>query len=61
MNKYAISISDGHDEEWHFYETKEEYLAKFDAFKEVENDIHGYILNSNNEYEVINSYWDGNY
>ena len=60
MEKYAISISDGHDEEWYFYETKEEYLAKFDAFKEVESDIHGYILNSNNEYEVINSYWDGN-
>jgi len=60
MKKYAISISDGHDEEWYFYDTKEEYLNKFEAFKKIESDVHGYILNSDNEYEVINSHWDDN-
>jgi len=60
MTKYAISISDGHEEDWYYYNTKKEYLNEFDNFKKTESDIHGYILNSDNEYEVINSYWDGN-
>ena len=40
MKKYAISISDGHDEDWFYYNTKEEYdkmpIHKLeDTFKEV--------------------------
>ena len=58
--KFAISTSDGHDEEWFYFETKEQYLKAFDEFKESESDIHGYELNSNDEYEVIDSYWEKN-
>ena len=60
MKKYAISISDGHSEDWYFYDTEAEYSNSFEQFKTTESDIHGHILNSNNEYEVIDSYWDGN-
>lgn len=59
MKKYAISISDGHYEEWFFYKTFEDYSIGFETFKKNEDDIHGYTLNSDNEYEVINSYWVG--
>lgn len=57
MKKYAISISDGHDEDWFFYDTKEKYENAFYVFKIGEEDMHGYVLNENNEYEVIDSYW----
>lgn len=60
LMKFAISTSDGHDEEWFYFETKEQYLKAFDEFKESESDIHGYELNSNDEYEVIDSYWEKN-
>jgi hypothetical protein len=55
---YAISLSDGHNEDWYYYPNKEQYQISFDKFKETESDIHGYMLNSNKEYEVIESYWD---
>lgn len=56
--KFAISTSDGHDEDWFYFETREQYLKAFDEFKESESDIHGYELNSNDEYQVIDSYWE---
>jgi hypothetical protein len=56
---YAISISDGHDEDWFYYQSEEEYKRAFELFKIDESDIHGYVLNENDEYEVIDSYWDG--
>lgn len=58
--KFAISTSDGHDEDWFYFETREQYLKAFDEFKKSESDIHGYELNSNDEYEVIDSYWEKN-
>jgi hypothetical protein len=58
--KFAISTSDGHDEDWFYFETREQYLKAFDEFKESESDIHGYELNSNDEYQVIDSYWEKN-
>lgn len=58
LEDYAISISDGHDEDWFYYETYDQYVKEFNEFKKSESDIHGYKLNSNDEYEVIDSYWD---
>lgn len=57
--KYAISISDGRSEDWYYYRLEEDYKRAFNEFKESESDIHGHILNDNDEYEVIDSYWDG--
>jgi hypothetical protein len=59
LEKYAISISDGHNEDWHYYKTESQYQYAFERFKETESDVHGYILNENREYEVIQSHWDG--
>lgn len=58
ISPFAISISDGHEEDWYFYDTKEEVEESFENFKKIESDIHVYGLNSDYEYEVINSYWD---
>jgi hypothetical protein len=56
--KYAISVSDGHDDDWYYYKNKDDYRLSFEAFVEHNKDIdiHGYVLNSNNEYEVIDSH-----
>lgn len=60
MTKYAISTSDGHDEYWYYYDNIEEYQIGFKELKNYgEDDIHGYVLNDNEEYEVIDYYWDG--
>jgi len=56
---YGISTSDGHDEEWSYYETKEDAYQMFEIMQTYEDDIHLFELNDNNEYEVIDSYWDG--
>jgi hypothetical protein len=58
MEKYAITISDGHNEDWFYYNTKEEYDNAFKVFTDSEDDMHGYILNDDNEYEVIESYYN---
>ena len=56
---YAISTSDGHDEDWSYYPNKREYRKAFNKLKKTEDDIHGYKLTKNDEYEVIDSYWIG--
>ena len=56
LSKYAISTSDGHDEDWYYYETEVQYKEALDLFIKTESDVHGYILNASNEYEVIDSY-----
>lgn len=56
---YAISTSDGHDEEVTFYQSELEAREKFIYMQDYESDIHLFKLNENNEYEVIDSFWDG--
>ena len=55
--RYAISTSDGHDEEWEYINNKKILYKRFKELKITESDIHLYKLNDNNEYEVIDSYW----
>lgn len=54
---YAISTSDGHDEDWTYYDGEKEAREAFIFMQEYEDDIHLCKLTSNNEYEVIDSYW----
>lgn len=54
---YAISTSDGHNEEWEYINNKKLLYNRFKELKITESDIHLYKLNDNNEYEVIDSYW----
>jgi hypothetical protein len=58
---YAISVSDGHDEDWEYYDSEKEVYERFEYMKEYEDDIHLYKLVKNEEweYEVIDSFWDG--
>jgi len=56
---YAISTSDGHDEDWTFYGSKEETYEAFEKMKEYEDDIHLYEYSKEYGYEVIDSYWVG--
>ena len=55
---YAISTSDGHDEDWTFCKTKDEADKLFEASKEC-GDVHYFEYNKEFGYEVIDSYWDG--
>jgi hypothetical protein len=55
---YAISVSDGHDEFWIYYDTEEQAREGFEQLKENESDIHLYMFNHNYGYEVIDSFWD---
>lgn len=55
---FAISISDGHNEDWTFYNSKEEVEEAFEDFKKFESDIHVYEFSLEYGYEVIDSYWD---
>ena len=65
MKKYAISISDGHNEDWEYYNTKKETYNQFSILKKTEEDIHVYELTDkfcklgDFNYEVIDSYWIG--
>lgn len=56
---YAISTSDGHNEDWTYYESELEAHETFIYMQGYEDDIHLYKLNSNDEYEVIDSFWVG--
>lgn len=56
---YAISTSDGHDEDWTFYQSELEAHETFIYMQGYESDIHLFKLNHNFEYEVIDSWWDG--
>ena len=59
MQKYAISISDGHSEDWEYYNTKKETYNQFSILKKTEEDIHVFEYNNKFGYEVIDSYWIG--
>lgn len=53
---YAISTSDGHDEDWSYYKTEEEAYDSFESMKANESDIHLYEFNYELGYEVIDSW-----
>lgn len=55
-NPWAISTSDGHEEDWTYYGSKEIAESTFEKLKEVENDIHLYKYNMDLGYEVIDSF-----
>ena len=56
--QYAISTSDGHDEDWTFCKTKDEADKLFEESKEC-GDVRYFEFSSEFGYEVIDSFWDG--
>ena len=56
---FAISTSDGHNEDWTYYKDERDARKAFVAMQTDESDIHLYKLTDENEYEVIDSFWDG--
>lgn len=56
---YALSTSDGHDEEWEYFDNELEAKDRFVKLQWSEDDIHLYEYNVEFGYEVIDSYWDG--
>jgi hypothetical protein len=58
---FAISTSDGHDEDWTYYPNESEMLKAFESLKHNESNIHVYEYNSKLGYEVIDSFWIGDY
>ena len=56
---FAISTSDGHDEDWTFYESELEAHETFIYMQGYEDDIHLYKYSKEYGYEVIDSFWDG--
>lgn len=54
--QFAISTSDGHDEQWTYYISELEAHETFIYMQGYETDIHLYQL-INNEYAVIDSFW----
>ena len=63
MKKFALTISDGHENSWEYFNDSETQLNRFNELKKTEDDIHLYELNKNNEYEVTGYFWieDENY
>ena len=57
--EFAISVSDGHGEEWEYFDTEEEARKMFEQLKKMEDDIHLYKYDPKFGYEVIDSYWNG--
>ena len=53
---FAITTSDGHDEDWSYYKNKEDAEENFNKLKEIEDDIHLYEYNMALGYEVIDSH-----
>ena len=56
---YAISTSDGHDEDWTFYHSELEAHETFIYMQGYESDIHLYKFSSEFGYEVIDSWCNG--
>lgn len=55
---FAITTSDGHDENWEYFDDKENCLAIFERMKGFYDDIHLYEYNMEQEqFEVIDSFW----
>lgn len=52
---YALSISDGHDEEWEYFADQQSAYFKFVQLQGNDEDVHLFELTDNNEYEVTNS------
>lgn len=57
-NPFAISTSDGHDEDWEFFPLEEKATERFEFLKKFENDMHLYKYNKEYGYEVIDSFSD---
>lgn len=55
---FAISTSDGHDEDWTYYDSERDAYDTFIYMQGYESDIHLFKLTLNNEYEVIDSWFD---
>jgi len=55
---YGISTSDGHDEEWTYYDSEVEAHETFIYMQGYETDIHLFKLTDKYEYEVIDSWSD---
>ena len=53
---YAISTSDGHDEDWTYYKSELEAHETFIYMQGYESDIHLYEYNYELGYEVIDSW-----
>ena len=58
---YGISTSDGHDEAWEYFPTELDAKNRFEALKHNENDIHLFEYKFGLGYEVIDSFWLGEY
>jgi hypothetical protein len=58
---YAISTSDGHDEDWEYFPNEQKATSRFEDLKHNETDIHLYEYKSGLGYEVIDSFWIGDY
>ena len=57
---YALSTSDGHDEDWEYFPTELEAKNRFETLKHYETDIHLYEYTKLG-YEVIDGFWLGEY
>jgi len=53
---FALSFSDGHEEDWEYFKTHIEAKQRFEECKLPQNDIHFYEYNMDFGYEVIDSY-----
>jgi hypothetical protein len=58
IKPFAISISDGHEEDWQYFEDKESCLETFEKMKGFYDDIHVYeYIMEMEQYEVFLSFW----
>jgi len=55
-NPFAISVSDGHEEEWSYFPNKEDGEVYFKTCVSNDEDVHFYEYNKEYGYEVIDSH-----
>jgi hypothetical protein len=60
FKQYAITISNGYDQDWEYFDTKEDADIAFEESKRS-GDVHYYEYNKELGYEVIDSFWVGDY
>lgn len=53
---YAVTISDGHEDEWHYFDTHKECKAFFKQCAEDGEDVHAYELTIEGVWQVIGSH-----
>jgi len=58
VRDYAISTSDGHDEDWTYYDSEKDAYDTFIYMQSWETDIHLYKFSVEFGYEVIDSWCD---